>query len=241
MNKFTKLHIEKIPQPDVLSDTFLTPHIDTITKSFQDLRDNIDFLVNQIALEQYNQNLKYLSYIPQEDIYFKQNLRSYVMDQLKWHKPLSFIPRKLYIYPEGRCFDITTIAYKFVMDNIKLPEFNILSKYIEEGGVFKIIWGGLDFDSQSSLQTALQLGSYYVDISTDTVDWTDDKLTVEPLTRCDFYELQHYKDYARIIEPYHNCKVYRNNCLLEVALFFPFFTVYNETVQLQVNTSLHLA
>lgn len=237
MNKLTKLHIEKITQPDGLTEKLLTPNIDVITQAFQGLRDSIDFVVNQIAFEQYGQTLKYLSFTPPEDKYFKQDLISYILDEFQWHKPLSSIPNTLSQYPEGRCFNITTITYNFVMNNLDLPEFNLISTYLKEGGVFKIIWGGVNLE----FQTALQIGGYYVDVASDTVDWTEEKLTIAPLAKSDFYELHHYKQYARIKEPYHNCKIYRNDCLLEIALFFPFFIVCNETSKLHINTSHHMA
>jgi hypothetical protein len=237
MNRLTTLHIENIAQPDVLTDKILTPNIDKLTKAFQDLRDNIDFLVNQIAVSHYGKELEFISYVTKENKYIKRNLRQYVIERFEWDKPLDVIPKKLALYPEGRCFDITNIAYAFIKNNLDLPEFTILSQYLNEGGIFKIIWGGVNLE----LQTAFQLGGYYVDISSDTVVWTDDKLTVDLLKNSDFYELTHFREFVRIIEPYHNCTVYRNDCLLEIAPFFPLFIVNNKTSNLSINTSHHLA
>ncbi|WDE98828.1 hypothetical protein PQO03_13390 [Lentisphaera profundi] len=74
MTRLTKLHIETIAQPDVLTDTILTPNIEKLTQAFQDLRDNINFLVHQIAMCQYGQELKFISYLPKENKYIERNL-----------------------------------------------------------------------------------------------------------------------------------------------------------------------
>lgn len=208
---------------DLLTKKYICPNLNQIIDSFQDLRDSLDLCINQIYMSRHGKPLKQMksSLTP---TYIFSELQPYIEKSFKGKSPGNG-------YPIGFCNVITSFAYNFIMANKELPAFLPLQQFLKQGGIFNIIWGGV---RQEFFQTALQLGSYYFDISNDTVDINKPKLEIKKIVDSDFHDINSFKEFAEIKEKYHKVDIYRNHCLPGFFPYYPLFSVRRSDGQLEL-------
>lgn len=126
-------------------------------------------------------------------------------------------------YPIGFCFHITSTLVEFV-EKFKFcdekSDFFKLNDFKSNGGIFKKIWG---IYNETSFQTAIQLGKWYIDVAADTFDKQEGKVEFSLLEESKFSIITSIEEYCRILKKQENKEVYFNNLFPELWPYFPFF------------------
>lgn len=152
-------------------------------------------------------------------------LRKDVDQQLKTSQPFkSGKP-----YPLGQCLEIS-LAMKDRFKTMHLLRLKgdlavgrgALVDYLRNGGAIRQIWGDL---RASYFQNAFQIGSYYVDVSNDTVVATKPKVEILPFDVAGMSPIKDYYHYAEIAKRYWRAKIVPNHVIPELAPFAPLLLV----------------
>jgi hypothetical protein len=179
--------------------------------------------VNLDLIESYLLNIR--KTIDTEIYRFKNNLPP--QDQLIYsliikHFKVKNRPISIH-YPIGLCFPITHVGYDYLqLKSIHTPEWRFLLEFVNSGGVFKPLWGQI---SGIFYQTAIQLGSYYIDIANDTVDLNKPKVQISLMKDSEFKNINDLTEYAQINKVYCNYTLIPNFLYPNISLSFPFFKV----------------
>ena len=146
-------------------------------------------------------------------------------------------------YPYGYCLEITTeVARNFrarVSEGRSAGE-RALKAFLDKGGRGKVIWGAL---RGRYFQNAIQLGSFYVDVSNDTVDPRKPKVEILPMAESGMEQIRDAAHFARIAELYWDVRAYANTILPSLAPLFPIVIVDGEgrtSLQARMNYMMRL-
>jgi hypothetical protein len=211
----TKLQLE-------LSEKYITPHVVAFEQAFYDLRRVMD----QIWLTGDSNSL------PAEK-------KAFMLEQVLIHKRK--IGRFAKVYPLGKCYNITKIAFsyinKFELNDERSPFFP-LGEFVKQGGVFKIIWGEVRHEV---FQTATQMGNWYFDAANDTVVITKPKVLrfTFDSAQNEFHQVDSVQQYIDIKKKYHECEIYLNTMIPSVSQLFPLLVVKGDKVL--IDDSRHVA
>lgn len=200
-----------------LTDIYILPHLSSILFDFQRLREAIDMAVGRFSILHHGcapQNLDLPNMDPPHIFHgpLFQSIAESHMTQLSRDR--------LANYPVGQCTTITRLAWQLLEKASALPPtegFSRLKKFAASGGSLHVIWGGL---RNEYFQTAFQAGSYFFDISNDTVDVRKPKLDHSLLEQSGFHDIHSYREYIGIKERYHHTKICGNHCF---PMLFPYF------------------
>lgn len=194
-----------------LSEHWLTPKMPDLLMGINSLRLAID-----LAVERLRTPITKGDRLRMDDLLIKLVRNEFS----KGHSALK-------CYPVGCCVQITRVAYNYLHEPLNEPNgrFTCLHHFIEEGGIFNIIWGSVH---DRYFQTALQIGPYYVDIANDTVDINKPKLDWAELSSSPFRNIETIGEYARIKTAYHRVGLYWNN-------FIPAAFPYCPLVEIDTN------
>ncbi len=220
-NNLLKDNITILPIDELqisLSEKYIKPNIENLFAYLYDLRDKLDVFIQEI-----NSNT---------NIVDSDNFYNHVLGVYK-----NFInKKKLLIYPIGACFEITSILNIYLELELKRnTELSYLKLFVENGGVFKIIWGQ---QRHEYYQTAIQLGSYYVNVANDTTIITNPKVKIKLVFDSGFSNIGSLKELFKIKEIYHEVKIFPNIYYPEFALIVPFF--FEKEGQLFIKAKQHL-
>jgi hypothetical protein len=186
-----------------LSAVFVDAHINEVEAWFKDIRDIFDVLWSAGGID------------PLYSI-ISQEIQTYKSRQRK---------NDLTLYPVGFCYPITQFCFKILHQKLQENPQHIVQRYVDKGGVLKIIWG--DLRSQY-FQTAIQLGDWYIDVAYDAIDRNKPKIRCARFHESDFKDITSFQQYISIKEPYHKGAIYVNNILPELFPHFPFIFVNTE-------------
>ncbi|MFC3051322.1 hypothetical protein [Kordiimonas pumila] len=134
-------------------------------------------------------------------------------------------------YPYGYCDTIRDSVWSTIQRSLHSDKkgghyFNAIACFIDEGGVFKRIWGELTYGPY--FQNAIQLGTYYVDASNDTVVITKPKLDIKPLAEASFQNIDTFEHYFDVASAYYQWDTYPNIYLPQMAALFPAVAVHKK-------------
>ncbi|CAA0081897.1 Uncharacterised protein [BD1-7 clade bacterium] len=195
-----------------IAEDILLPGFDSLFVELTDLREAIDQIILGKAAE-------HRSIVGQRaarvgDLTADPKLRK-MCSQVMGSNKISAV------YPIGHCWKISRIVLnylEYVISGNEVPYFSVLKHYINQGGLLKLIWGEL---RQEYLQTALQIGPLYVDLSNDTVDIHKPKTMWSSLNDSGFQNLSSFQVYAGLTQTYQGYDVYLNTCFPELACVCP--------------------
>ena len=194
-----------------LSEQYITPNVALFEKEFYALRQVLDelWLQGSSALLDEKRRVFLLQKISIE----KKNLK--VLNPS---------------YPIGRCYNITQIVFAFLLEfelNNNDSMFAPLKKFIEQKGVFKIIWGEVRHEV---FQTSMQIGNWYFDVANDTVISTKPKVLKFTFNSAqnEFHEVNTIEQYVAVKRGYHQCEIYLNTVFPALAPLFPLLTKNND-------------
>ncbi len=189
-----------------LSKKLVETNLDLIKVNLLNLRTSIDNEVNRLKENKLPQNQLICNLIQK---YFSEK-----------NRPISTH------YPIGDCFPITHIAYNYIRFKlITTLEWNFLLEFLNSGGIFKPVWGqraGIVY------QTAIQLGSYYIDIANDTVDLNEPKVEINLMKNSKFKNINDLTEYSNINKIYCNNSLIPNFLYPNISSSFPFFIISKE-------------
>ncbi|MFZ9956416.1 MAG: hypothetical protein ACO3E1_09885 [Flavobacteriales bacterium] len=186
-----------------LSAVFVDAYIKEIEEWFKDIRDDFDAL---------------WSGVESDSVYSSIAKEIFTYKSLQRKKDLAN-------YPVGFCYPITQFCFKILNQKLHENPQHIVQRYLEEGGVLKIIWGDL---RREYFQTAIQLGDWYIDVAYDAIDRSKPKIRCARFHESDFRDITSFQQYISIKEPYHKGIMYVNNILPELFPHFPFIFVNSE-------------
>lgn len=146
-------------------------------------------------------------------------------------------------YPYGQCFYITNFVMEKIQRYISQKEtipnetikngIEILYNFLKAGGELRRIWGDLRGEY---FQNALLVGSYYVDLSNDTVDISKPPLEVLPYEQAQIVAIKDFHHFAKLGTKYWNRTFYANTIFPELAPFSPLVSVdKNNTLKIEGN------
>ena len=144
-------------------------------------------------------------------------------------------------YPIGQCTRITNISWELIDQKGLLPQtegFSHLKAFIDSGGLFRVIWGGI---RNVYFQTAFQAGTYYFDIANDTVDVAKPKIDHALLDESGFHDIESYKEYMQIKSSYQGVLLFANNFMPGIFPYFPLFVYSQEKKRLGIDNSMYMA
>lgn len=91
-------------------------------------------------------------------------------------------------------------------------------RFIEQGGVFKEIFGIQD---GVYFQNAIQIGSRFVDVANDTVDVNEPKVVIDKLKNVNFKNVSTLEEYVLVSESYQGVDIYPNVYFPALSPIFP--------------------
>ena len=195
-----------------LAKDILLPEFDGLFIELTDLREAIDQIIQGTAAVCQSTNALRKARV--NDLTADLKLRN-ICSQVMESNNISAA------YPIGHCWKISRIALNYlehaISDN-EVSYFSVLKNYVDQGGLLKLIWGEL---RQEYLQTALQIGPLYVDLSNDTVDIHKPKTMWSALSDSGFQNLSSFQVYAGLTQTYQGYDVYLNTCFPELACVCP--------------------
>lgn len=157
----------------------------------------------QLTQEHITPNLENLITIAYE---FRDTLDQVIANEKfdhPWYLKFKKHPHFLTQYPKGTCFLTTKIFYKYLKNDFPVS----LQNFINQGGVFKMVWGVI---KEQYFQTQLQIGSLFFDVANDAVDVNKERVNIEYYNHTTFRNVTDLKDFVTIKEVYHKCKISRN-------------------------------
>lgn len=196
-----------------LSEMYITPNIERFEQAFYSFREVLDEL-----------------WIHGKTNHLSNEKRCFLNERIKFEK--KSIGTRNPTYPIGRCFNITQIAFAYIHRfELKNPVsvFYPLKEFIDQGGVFKIIWGEVRHEV---FQTSMQMGNWYVDTANDTVFSYKPKVLKFKFDsdQNEFFEIKSLKHYLQIKTKYHDCQVFFNSVFPQVSILFPVLILYRNGV-----------
>ncbi len=208
-----------------LTEKFVVPNIEALTSGFLEIRVLLDALWRG------------------EKIVHSDASKLQVLIQMVHKQKKMYAAKTATEYPIGLCYPISLIAHKYICTceiNDAASPFFALRDFVEEGGVFKVIWGEVRHEY---FQTAMQIGSWYFDAANDTVDVHKPKVVSCAFSSAEseFFEVTSVSQYLQIKENYHECSIYRNTVFPKLAKIFPLLTVANKDGKLSIEVSMHFA
>lgn len=196
----------------ILSQKYIEPNLTKLESYFYELRADLDSYILFLNKKQENYSLNH-------------ELRNYTNIRIQ-----KYTSEALKRYPMGACYFITHAVFPFLEKEMVMnSQLNFLNQFVQEGGIFKTIWGQL---RNEVFQTAFQIGTYYVDISNDTVILTKPKIDICLLHETTFKNLDSLQEYIDIRESYHKVEIYPNLYYPNLVSFIPIFLVKNNNVKL---------
>ncbi|MFM7023224.1 MAG: hypothetical protein ACKOXB_09615 [Flavobacteriales bacterium] len=116
-------------------------------------------------------------------------------------------------YPRSLCYIINEIAHDY---------FTLFGSpflhFIASGGIFKIIKGEVN---RAYFQTAIQVGSWYLDLANDAVLPQNDKVKFCRLADSGFSVISTLQQYIEVKQKYFHCELYANHLFPAIAPYFP--------------------
>jgi len=208
-----------------LTEKFIVPNIEALTSGFLGIRVLLDALWRG------------------EKIVHSAASKLQVLMQMVHKQKKMYTAKMSAEYPIGLCYPISFIAYDYICSceiNDEKSPFFVLRDFVEEGGVFKVIWGEVRHEY---FQTALQIGSWYFDAANDTVDVHKPKVVSCAFSSAEseFFEVTSLSQYLRVKENYHECLIYRNTIFPKLAKIFPLLAVAKKDGKLSIEVSMHFA
>jgi hypothetical protein len=162
---------------------------------------------------------------------FREKLDSLILknSNLEILQPFQSLKKEvLKLYPIGRCSEITDSFLIYLNKNT--PDF--LIKFQENGGIIKRVWGNI---RNEFFQTAVQMGSYIIDVSNDTVDIKKPKININLLNEIQFSNIQTISEYISIKKSYHNADIYLNNVVPELFDEYPLIQICDNKMKFITN------
>ncbi|KQW87501.1 hypothetical protein ASC94_29485 [Massilia sp. Root418] len=134
-------------------------------------------------------------------------------------------------YPMGQCLEIS-LAVAQLLDHadvagLALSEparagYAAFVAFRKAGGQFRRMWGDLRGEF---FQNAFQLGTFYLDVSNDTVTPSKPKVELLPFDEARFVPIADFRHFARIATGYWQHAIYPNHLLPELAPYCPLIHV----------------
>jgi hypothetical protein len=134
-------------------------------------------------------------------------------------------------YPLGQCLEIS-LAVLRLLEQAEVSAVPLsaaaaaghaaFSAFRKAGGALRLVWGDLRGEF---FQNAFQLGTFYLDVSNDTVTRTKPKVEILPFEQSRLIPVADYRHFARISSRYWNHRVYPNHVLPELAPYCPLIHV----------------
>lgn len=134
-------------------------------------------------------------------------------------------------YPLGQCLEIS-LAVLRMLEQAHVPVVPLsgaaaaghaaFCAFRKAGGALRLVWGDLRGEF---FQNAFQLGTFYLDVSNDTVTRTKPKVEILPFEQSRLIPVADYRHFARISSRYWNHRVYPNHVLPELAPYCPLIHV----------------
>ncbi len=191
-------------QQQMLSDRFLTPNIENIMAGIAKIRARIDEHFETLKAKAHSE--------PQAD-----HLAGLI---------------DIKMYPYGFCERIRDMVWNSLHTNLKNPNagqghFTELRTFIHEGGLFRKIWGELTHGPY--FQNAIQVGSYYLDASNDTVVTTKPKLEILPLAQTNFQNIDSFEQYFDVASTYYQWETYPNSFLPNLTPLYPGVAIHKQS------------
>ena len=124
-------------------------------------------------------------------------------------------------YPEGYCKEITQAMLgeiDFFIEKSSNRCAQMLSRFIQEGGVMKRIWGDL---RGIYFQNAIQLGGIYLDVANDTVDIDKPRVEILPLAESGFRMIHEIEHFVSVAERYWQGELFPNTVIPALAPVLP--------------------
>lgn len=129
-------------------------------------------------------------------------------------------------YPYGACQEITLDVLARLQWMVSQPPrcagARALRAFLAAGGEARCIWGIL---RGAYFQTAIQLGSLYVDVANDTVVATKPKVEILPMAESGLEAVRDAFHFAGIAESYWGMKLYGNHAFPALAPVVPMIGV----------------
>lgn len=206
---FPKAHAYDCVIPDerqqALSDRYLTPNMENIMTGIAKIRAKVD------------------------EHYEAKKAKDDRDDSQKNH--LSGLT-DVQAYPYGYCQPIRNMVWNSLHKSLKHPNagqghFVALRDFLAAGGLFRKIWGELTHGPY--FQNAIQVGSYYLDASNDTVVVTKPKLEVMPLLETNFRNIDSFEHYFDVATSYYQWETYPNTVLPKIAAIFPAIAIHKKS------------
>ncbi len=204
-----------------LNDRDLEPYMQKIFEDFQTLRQVIDQEVCETLKSRLTKPLLYESIVA--DQIYDEMLNHDRLSQIIESYLKRYHENQLIKYPIALCQVITGIAFDYLNEPITLEEFPgfvRLKKFISKGGVFRKIWGKID---ERYFQTALQIGSYYMDVANNTVELNKPPVCYSLLKDSGYATIDDLETYVSIAKSYLNADAFLNTCFPNLSPFFPLF------------------
>ena len=135
-------------------------------------------------------------------------------------------------YPYGQCYQISTwvldafpriLSQKAKVQNTQVRSgLDKIETFLRAGGEIRRIWGDLRGEY---FQNALQVGSYYVDVSNDTVDATKPPVEILPFNQAKIFAIKDFNHFADMGRRYWKREFYANTVFPQLAPLLPLFSV----------------
>lgn len=238
--KIRTRHQMKIQPPDVfqekLTKGLILPHLPLILEDLWALRQAIDLLVFEMFVTDGGEGSRLLSGTKSSRFLPDGRLAKLVETRFKKHSLQ--IPQK---YPIGLCYPITAVAFDYLLAELhanRAPGISTLSSFVSCGGTLKRVWGEIRGEY---FQSALQVGTLYVDVANDTVNVSKPKVVCAPLPDSGFKDIESFEVYAQILRSYHKKEVFINTCFPKLAPFFPILSKNSVNNCLSLDTSMYMA
>lgn len=200
-----------------LSRDRIWPILPQLAREFDLLRRAIDQAVHHVFAEGREPARKTL------ERHIEWGYRDALLVQLV-RKHFANDPPDITRYPVGYCAQITLIGLEYVRrEGAKgSSAFRQLLQFVEEGGIFKIVWGSI---KGCYFQTAFQIGSYYVDIANDTVDPAKPRVEWAPLETSGFKNFDTIGEFAEVKAIYHAVDLYWNDFIPALFPYCPLIEI----------------
>lgn len=164
--------------------------------------------------------------LPELEAFFLA-VRAHVDLQLRPKRPVKLGK----VYPLGQCLEITqavqALLQKLQPDELEMSEpakagHAAFAAFRKAGGQFRLMWGDLRGEF---FQNAFQMGTFYLDVSNDTVTLTKPKVEIVPFADARFTPVADFQHFARIAQRYWKHAIYPNHLLPELAPYCPLIHV----------------
>ena len=222
-----------------LSSKLIKPNLNTIEKDLLSLRNAVDYASRQAFYEIFSSSMDNLRYT--KDVEWQASYCNEIQQIALKHISLRGY-KAFKKYPISRCDYITGMIYMFLTSAKKIyfgDGITLLQEFIQQGGILKPIWGQV---RGRYFQNAMQVGSYYMDVSNDTVDINKPKVEYAELDKCDFKNIDCYTEYSSLMKSYNHRDILINNCFPALLPFFPLLICAENNPEVQkIDINLYMA